>query len=270
MIAVMPFWYWILVMGMFGLATGSFVNVVAYRVPADRSLMGRSHCPNCDHVLGAVDLLPVFGWLLLRGRCRYCSQPIAWRYPAVELATGLLWAGTTYLIGMRWELPSFFWALSMTVALILTDFDTHRLPNKIVYTGTAVGSLLLAGGAALEGTADRLGWSVAGGGLYFVFMLLLALLVPGGFGFGDVKLSFVLGLFVAFQVRQPSVDALAALGSVGVSIFLSFLIGGGAAILLLVARRRGRKDQLAFGPPMIVAAWLASMWGTELLGLYLG
>lgn len=270
MLDVMPFWYWVLVMGLFGLATGSFVNVVAYRVPAGRSLMGRSHCPHCDHVLGPIDLLPVVGWLLLGARCRYCKGPIAWRYPAVELATGLLWSGATWMIGMRWELPAFLWFLSMTVALVLTDLDTHRLPNKIVYVGTTVATVLLAGGAALAGTADRLGWAFAGGLLYFVVMLALALLIPGGFGFGDVKLSFVLGLFVAFQVRQPTVDALVALGSVGVTIFLSFLVGGLAAIVLLVLRRRGRKDQLAFGPPMIVAAWCASIWGTELLDLYLG
>lgn len=270
MLASLPDWYWVMTVGLFGLATGSFLNVVAFRVPAGRSLWGRSHCPHCDHEIGPVDLLPVIGWLLLRGRCRHCSGPIAWRYPAVELATGLLWAGAAATIGIRWELLAFLWMLSMTIALILTDLDTHRLPNAIVYPGTVVATLLLVLTAFLAGTADRLGWALAGGAVYFVVMLLLALAVPGGFGFGDVKLSFSLGLFVAFQVRQPAVGALEALGSVAVSLFLSFFIGGLAAVVLLVARRRGRKDHLAFGPPMILAAWVAAVWGTELLDFYLG
>jgi leader peptidase (prepilin peptidase)/N-methyltransferase len=83
-------------------------------------------------------------------------------------------------------------------------------------------------------------------------------------------MAFLLGAFVAFQVRQSAVDALVALGSVGVAIFGAFLIGGLAAIVLLALRRRGRKDHLAFGPPMIFAAWIAAMWGTELVDLYLG
>lgn len=266
----LPIWFWPTAMGLFGLATGSFVNVVAYRIPLGRSVMGRSHCPACGHAIGPIDLLPVIGWLLLLGRCRHCRAPISWRYPAVELATGLLWAAATLLIGLRWELPAHLWALSMTVALILTDLDTHRLPNRIVYPGTMVATLLLVAGSFASTTADRLGWALAGGALYFVVMLVLALAVPGGFGFGDVKLSFLLGLFVGFQVRQPTVGALEALGSVGVSIFLSFLVGGLVAIVLLVLRRRGRKDHLAFGPPMIVAAWVATVAGTEILDLYLG
>jgi leader peptidase (prepilin peptidase)/N-methyltransferase len=270
MIDLLPAWYWVMTVGLFGLATGSFLNVVAYRVPEGRSLWGRSHCPRCDHVLGPLDLLPVVGWILLLGRCRYCSQPIAWRYPAVELATGLLWAGTAALVGASWVLPAFLWTLSVTISLVLTDIDTHRLPNPIVYTGTIVGSVLLVVGSFLDSTQGRLGWAVAGGVLYFVVMLVLALAIPGGFGFGDVKMSFLLGAFVAFQARQPAVDALVALGSVGVAIFGAFLIGGLAAIVLLALRRRGRKDHLAFGPPMIFAAWIAAMWGTELVDLYLG
>lgn len=270
MIDLLPDWYWSMTAGLFGLATGSFLNVVAYRVPIGRSLWGRSHCPRCDHVLGPVDLLPVIGWLLLRGRCRYCGGTVAWRYPAVELATGLLWAGTAWLIWPSWVLLAFLWSLSVTISLVLTDIDTHRLPNPIVYTGTVVGAVLLVGTSLLDGTADRLAWAAAGGALYFAVMLVLALVIPGGFGFGDVKMSFLLGLFVAFQVRQPSVDALISLGSVGVAIFGAFLFGGVAAIALMALRRKGRKDHLAFGPPMIFASWIAAMWGSELLVLYLG
>lgn len=270
MFDVLPGWYWVMTTGLFGLATGSFLNVVAYRVPEGRSLWGRSHCPRCNHVLGAMDLLPVVGWMLLGGRCRYCREPIAWRYPAVELATGLLWAATAALVGPQWTLVAFLWTLSVTVSLVLTDLDTHRLPNPIVYTGTAVGTVLLVVGSLLDGTQGRLGWAAAGGVLYFAVMLALALVIPGGFGFGDVKMSFLLGLFVAFQVRQSSVDALVSLGSVGVAIFSAFLIGGLAALVLLALRRRGRKDHLAFGPPMIIGAWIAAMWGTGILVLYLG
>lgn len=265
----MPLAFWAVAMGLFGLATGSFLNVVAHRIPIGTALSGRSFCPNCGHPIGWWEILPVLGWLLLLGKCRGCRQPISWRYPAVELATGLAWAGATWMIGMRWELPGFLWFISVTTALILIDLDIHRLPNKVVYPGTVVGTVLLAAGALLHGTGGRLGWALAGGVLYFVVMLVLALMVPGGFGFGDVKLSFLLGLYVAFQVRQPTLTAGVALGSVGVAIFLSFLIGGVVAIVLLVGKRRGRKDQLAFGPPMILAAWVAAIRGVELLALYL-
>lgn len=266
----LPLAFWAVAMGLFGTATGSFVNVVAHRVPLGRSLMGRSHCPACGHTIGPIEILPVVGWVILRGRCRACKGPIAWRYPAVELLTGLTWATATWFIGMRWELPAHLWFVSMTTALILTDLDTHRLPNRVVYPGTVVGTALLVGGALASGTADRLGWALLGGIVYFSFMLLLALAVPGGFGFGDVKLSFLLGLFVAFQVTEPLVGPGLALGSVGVAIFGAFFLGGLVAIGLLIARRRGRKDQLAFGPAMILASWVATLWGSDLLRAYLG
>ena len=158
----------------------------------------------------------------------------------------------------------------MTLVLISVDLDHHRLPNKIVYPGTVVGLALLLLPTLMQGELARFGWSLVAGTLAFALMLLLALLVRGGFGMGDVKLSFVLGVFVGYQVRFPPVSMFRALSATGLSIFLSFLIGGLTGLTLMALRRKRGKDHVAFGPAMILGAWIASFWGWPIMETYLG
>lgn len=244
-----------------GLVFGSFINVVAYRIPADKSIVSPpSACPSCGHPIRHRDNIPVVSWILLRGKCRDCGARISSRYPIVEVATAVLFAATVVVIGLEWVLPAYLWFAGVTLTLILTDIDVHRIPNRILYPGTVVGAVLLFGGAVLDGELDSFGRGAAGAGVYFGLFLILALVARGGFGMGDVKLALFLGLFLTYQSWH-------VLGS---GIALGVAIGGVFAIFLLVARRASRKAKFAFGPAMIVGAYAAIAFGQDLADWYLG
>lgn len=253
--------YFASVAGLFGLLIGSFLNVVAYRVPLGRSVVSPpSACPVCGNQIRSRDNIPVLSWVLLGGKCRDCGTPIPIRYPIVEAATGVLFAGTYLVVGSNWVLLAYLLFVATTVALILTDLDHKRIPNRILYPATVIAVLLLALGAAADGTLADLPRALAGGAIYFGILLVIALIARGGFGMGDVKLAFLLGTFLAFSSWE----------TLGAGIFLAFLIGGLVSLLLLVTKRKSRKDAIPFGPPLIVGAWVAVVWGRQLVDWYLG
>ena len=252
--------YFATVAGLFGLLIGSFLNVVAYRVPLSRSVVSPpSACPECGHPIRWKDNIPVVSWLLIKGRCRDCDASISARYPFVEAATGALFVGSYLVIGPVWVLPAYLLFVATTVVLVLTDLDHKRIPNRILYPATAAAVMLIAAGAAADGSMVSIPRALAGGGIYFGLLLVIALLARGGFGMGDVKLAFLLGTFLAFQ----SWDTLWS------GIFLAFLIGGVISLLLLITKRKGRKDAIPFGPPLIVGALVALVWGQQLVDWYL-
>ncbi len=244
-----------------GLLIGSFLNVVAYRVPLEMKVSSPpSACPGCGHPIRARDNVPVLSWLLLRGRCRDCGEPISVRYAVVEAGTAVSFGAVAGLIGLSWVLPAYLWFTAVSITLVLTDLDHKRIPNRILYPGTAVAAVLLAAGALLEGTPGDLGRAGAGAVGEFAFFLVVAIVARGGFGFGDVKLSFLLGGFTAFL----SWDSLL------VGVFAAFLVGGAVAVVLLILRRAGRGDAMPFGPAMVIGAAIGMFWGERLLDLYLG
>jgi leader peptidase (prepilin peptidase)/N-methyltransferase len=244
-----------------GLLIGSFLNVVAYRVPAGISVLRPpSSCPSCKHEIRPRDNVPVIGWILLRGRCRDCGAPISVRYPLVEAATAGLFAATAAIVGASWTLPAYLWFVGITVVLVLTDLDLKRIPNAILYPGTIVALVLLAAGSIVDGDLDALWRGIGGGSAYFILLLVIALLARGGFGFGDVKLAFVLGLFAAHRSWE----------SLPVAVFAAFMVGGIVSIGLLIARRAGRGDAIPFGPSLVLGAYLAIAWGDGIADWYLG
>jgi leader peptidase (prepilin peptidase)/N-methyltransferase len=244
-----------------GLAVGSFLNVVAHRVPQGHSVVRpASACPGCGAAIRSRDNVPVVSWVLLRGRCRDCGAAISLRYPLVEAGTALLFAATALVIGAQAVLPAYWWAAALAMVLTLTDLDLRRIPNRILYPGTAVAAVLLAGGALLDGELASLLRGLAGGGVYFTFLLVVALAARGGFGFGDVKLAFVVGLFLAY--RSWAVLA--------VGVFAGFLAGGLAAVVLLVAGRARRGDAIPFGPAMVAGALAAMAVGEAVAEWYVG
>ncbi len=249
------------VAAIFGLIFGSFVNVVAHRVPNDRSVISPpSACPNCEHPIRHRDNIPIASWLLLRGRCRDCGEPISARYPIVEAATAGLFVAAVLVIGIEPVLLAYLWFAGVSLTLVLTDLDVHRIPNRILYPGTVVGLLLLFAGALIDGDLTGFGRAVAGGAVYFGLFFVLALVARGGFGFGDVKLAFFLGLFLTFE----------SWGVLGAGIALGIAAGGVIAIVLLVTRRAGRKAKIPFGPAMVSGAYAALVIGQELSDWYLG
>ena len=180
------------------------------------------------------------------------------RTPLVAVVTAALFAVTPLVVDVDWTLPAYLWFVAVTVTLTLTDMDTKLIPNRILYPGTVIAVVLLFGGGLIEnGPILR---ALGGGALYFVLLFVLALIARGGFGFGDVKLAFLLGVFAAYQ----SWDTLI------VAIFAAFLLGGLVSLLLVVFRIRSRKDAIPFGPYLVLGAYVAIAWAGTISTWYLG
>jgi leader peptidase (prepilin peptidase) / N-methyltransferase len=260
--------------GLTGLAIGSFLNVVVYRVPAGMSVVRpRSACPSCGHEITARDNVPVVSWLLLRGKCRDCAEPISKRYPLVEIAGAVafaivgLWAAPAIAaapdallaVAAVLRLLAFLYLAAITVALAIIDVETHRLPNVIVLPGYLVGAVLLGTAALLSGDTGGLIRMAAGAGILFAFYFVLAFISPRGMGMGDVKLAGVLGLFLGSL----------GWGQLAVGAGAAFVLGGLFSIILLVTKRAGRKSGIPFGPWMLLGAWVGVFAGPAIAGGYL-
>ncbi len=251
-----------LLCGVLGLAIGSFLNVVVWRVPRGESVVRpASACPRCGHEIGARDNVPVLSWLLLRGRCRDCGGRISMRYPAVEAGTAALFATVGWAAGPSWALPAYLYLTAIGVALALIDLDTQRLPDALVLPSYPVTLVLLAlaswnpGGAPAWGAFSR---ALVGGVVMFAVYLLIVLLYPRGMGLGDVKLAGVLGMYLAW----------AGWGNLVVGWFAAFLLGGIVGIGLVVGRRAGRRTAIPFGPWMLLGAATGLLVGTQVSHWY--
>ncbi|MBE7194930.1 MAG: prepilin peptidase [Gordonia polyisoprenivorans] len=257
-----------------GVSIGSFLNVVAYRVPAGLSVVRpASACPGCGHAIAGRDNIPVLSWLMLRGRCRECRMRISARYPAIEILTGLAFLAVTLVVvpemltapdaasavatGIR--LVALLYLAAISIALAAIDIDVHRLPDRIVLPSIVVALVLLGASCLVENDAAAALRMVIGGAASFVFYFALAFAKPGGMGLGDVKLAGLLGLYLGcLGWAQLAVGVLAA-----------FVLGGIVGIVLLATRRVRRGGGIPFGPWMLAGAWLGIFIGVPLAGAYL-
>jgi len=250
-----------LIAGLLGLAIGSFLNVVVWRLPRGESLSHPgSHCPACGHPIRPYDNIPVVSWVLLRGRCRDCGERISVRYPLVEAGTGVAFALTAVWVGWSVLLPFALWFVAACIALLLIDVDHHRLPNNLTLSTYVVVLLGFALAAALEAQWGDFRRALLGGLAFAVFFAVIALLFPRGMGWGDAKLALSLG----------SVMAWTGWGALVVGGFGAFLLGAVWGVGAIVVGRAGRKSALPFGPFMIVAAVAAVVWGMPLAQWYAG
>jgi leader peptidase (prepilin peptidase)/N-methyltransferase len=206
----------------------------------------------------ARDNIPVLSWLLLRGRCRRCAEPISVRYPLVEIGHALLWLAMLWRFGWSLELPAYLYFASVGLALAVIDLDTKRLPNPLTLPSYLVVGVLLLVPAIVDGDWGQYlrAWGAAVA--LFVFYLLLVVIYPKGMGLGDVKLAGVLGLVLGW-LGWPEV---------GLGWFLGFLLGAVVGVSLMAIKRAGRKSKIPFGPFMLLGALLAILWGDALWSLY--
>src|SRR5436190_6205740 len=236
-----------------GLIIGSFLNVVAYRLPRGESLAHPpSHCPSCDAPIKPYDNIPVFSWLLLRGRCRNCNAPISPRYPLVEALTGVLYA---LVMWARWDDASGI-ALGIVLVTVLIpiaiiDFEHRIIPNRI--TGpAAVVAILIGVLADQDFVAEQLIAGAAAGG----FFLLAAIAYPRGMGMGDVKLAGVMGLYLG--------------RAVGLAVLVGLVAGVivGAVIMARLGATAGRKQTVPFGPFLALGGVIAIFAGDAVADAY--
>jgi leader peptidase (prepilin peptidase) / N-methyltransferase len=237
-----------------GLMAGSFATAVAHRVPRGMSIWGpRSVCPGCGTQIGARDNIPVFSWLLLRGRARCCGEPISPRYPLTELACGVLFAATA---AVYWDEPAEIAIgmvfVTMLAAITLTDLERRIIPNKILIVG-AVLCIAIAAPTDPAGLPERVIAAAAAGGLLFA----AALVYPGGMGLGDVKLAATMGLFLGRAMGPAMLAALVFASVVG---------------FWMIARHgaKARKMAIPFGPFLALGGIVGLLAGDQLLDLYLG
>jgi leader peptidase (prepilin peptidase) / N-methyltransferase len=234
-----------------GLAIGSFLNVVAARVPEKRSIVApASACMSCGHELSWAENVPVVSWLALRGRCRACGERIGWVYPAVELVTALLIAASFLAFGLSGKafVASFFVAVLVTVSA--TDLSHRIVPNVVVLPAAAV---VLVAMTVLEPSAE---WALgAFGASFFLFLAVLA--HPKGMGMGDVKLALLLGAMLGRTVP--------------VALMVAMLAALVPSVALLARHgKAARKMGIPFAPFLALGGVVALFWGDDVLDAYLG
>lgn len=268
----------------FGLAIGSFLNVVAYRVPAGIPLTRESRCPGCDAPIAWWRNVPIAGWLALRGRCADCRKPISIRYPVIELLTGVIFAGVAAGIVLVGEFGTArFWGVLVTlevfaaisVVLTLIDLDVKRLPNAVVLPGWAAIVVLLlvttlvsgaSTGSATQGSgAAGIDWwpflrALIGSAGLFLLYAAIRWISPRGMGGGDVKLAGLVGMILAWF----------GWGALAVGAFAAFLLGGLFGLALIAFGRAKRGSGIPFGPWMLAGAWVGILVGEPIWDWYVG
>ena len=237
----------------FGAIFGSFLNVVAYRLPRGESLSRpRSRCPQCQTPIKPYDNVPVLSWLALRGRCRTCRAPISARYPLVEAVTGFLCAAVVLAKGPDEDALLGLVLVLLLVPITLIDLDHRIIPNRLTLIGAVAAPAILAL-TEPDALPEHLIAAAAAGGFFLVALLAY----PRGMGMGDVKLAAMLGLFLGSAVVP--------------AIFVALVSGTlvGAAVIARKGAREGRKTAVPFGPFLAFGAVVALFWGDAMVDWYL-
>lgn len=235
----------------YGIIFGSFFNVVGLRVPKGESIVKPpSHCTVCDRNLTIVDLVPVFSYLFLKGKCRGCGTKISWIYPVMELVTGLLFAFAYVQLGFSIELFAAILFISMLVIITVSDLAYMLIPDKILM-------FFLIPLIAVRVFSPLTPWwdSIVGAVIGFGVLFLIALLSKAGMGGGDIKLFFVIGIVLG-------------LTNTLLTLFLASVIGTVIGIIVLRKAKKGRKTPIPFGPSIAIAAILAYFYGNSLVDWY--
>ncbi|MBW4077373.1 MAG: prepilin peptidase [Acidobacteria bacterium] len=246
---------------LFGLAVGSFLNVVIYRVPRHESVVSpRSACPVCAAPIRGFDNVPVLSWLLLRGRCRHCRSPISWRYPLVEATCAGLFAGAVARFGFTWVLPAYLVTLAGLLALGAIDLTQLVLPKVIVYY-----TLAIAGGLFLLATLMNHKWhqllvAALYALLWFSVFYVMNLLNPRLLGFGDVRLAPLLGLSLGWL----------GVSYVALGFFVANLVGAVLGIVLIATKRIRRDQPIPYGTFLALGTAIALFAGPQLLSPFHG
>jgi leader peptidase (prepilin peptidase)/N-methyltransferase len=262
---------WIIISALLGIAMGSFLNVCIDRLPTGESLVfPASHCASCHHRLAIKDLIPIFSYLWLRGRCRYCQTHIPRRLLWVEIGTGILFAYLYWHYGLSAELVVAAFYCCLFLVLMVIDLEHGLILNKVVYPSVAVAlviSIFLPPSkvvypdgavALLLSSLPELGivQAAIGGGIGFFLFLFIVIISRGGMGWGDVKMAALIGIVTGYLVF--------------VALFLAVILGGLVAVVLLLFKLKKRKEGIPFAPYLSLGAMITLLFGKSILNWYLG
>lgn len=260
----------LLLLFVLGLVIGSFLNSVVYRLETEQQfLSGRSFCPECKHQLAWFDLIPLASFLFLRGHCRYCKKPISWQYPLVELATGLIfascflfqfpaadfifsWPGLAFLLRLIYLLV----VSSFLIAIFIFDFKHYLIPDEFIYSAIIIGLLYQSYEIFTFGLTSSFSPLASATGAATGFAAIYLVTKRKGLGFGDVKLAFLMGLFLDFP-------------DIVVALCFAFFSGAILGIVLMLAKKKSLKSELPFGPFLVSGTFFALFFGRQAIDCYL-
>ena len=258
----------IIIFALLGIAAGSFLNVCIDRLPAGKSIAyPPSHCDSCQHRLSPKDMVPVFSYLWMRGRCRYCQAPIASRQLWIEIITGALFALIFWRLGLSAQSAITALYCCIFIIIMFIDMEHKLILNRVTYPAaiTAIAILAIDSFLPRAGILSDLTFifepsilsGAIGGALGLFFFLIVHLINPRGMGMGDVKLAGLIGLVTGFPL-------------VLVALFIGIVSGGLVAVVLLTFKIKGRKELLPYGSFLALGPIITLLWGNEILNWYLG
>jgi len=241
-----------------GLIFGSFISALSARFKKPKSMLqGRSKCPKCKHNLGFWDLFPIFSYLLLGGRCRYCKKNISLRYPLIEIFTLLIFISPAIIIPSieLYQLILYLVISIILISIFIIDLETMYIPDYLIYIGAFVALVWAVLQYVVEGQnhINLLLGTLIGGG---VFLILVVVSREKWMGSGDIGIGIILGLILAFPL-------------ILVNLFLSFFVGGIIGLLLLIFKKANRKTEVPLGPFLILGFYITYFWGQNILEWYL-
>ncbi len=253
----MIFFLWALFVFLIGVSLGSFLNCIIYRISIDEKPKGRSYCPKCKHKLSYKDLVPVFSYIFLLGKCRYCKEKISLEYLLVELLTGALFLFAYFFVGVSVELFIFFFILFFLILIFVYDVKHYIIPDFATFSLIGVSFLYLVFLAFTENDLEILFFGIFSAIGSFLFFFTIFYITKGkGMGFGDVKFVVFMGLFLGFP-------------NILIGLFISFVLGAIIGLTLIALKRKKIKSQVPFAPFLIIGTLLAYFYGKEITDFYL-
>lgn len=240
---------------LFGSIIGSFLNVCIYRIPKDKSISyPPSSCGSCDSRLKPRDLVPIFSYLFLKGKCRYCGEKVSNQYPVVEVITGLLFVFVFLKFGFTLNAIKFMVLTPLLIVIAMIDFKTEYIYTSTIIFGI-ISAIIFIVIEYFTGVIIN-PFSYLLGALSATFILATIVILTGAMGWGDVELIFFIGLFLEIKLNL-------------LNVFLSIVIGGLFAIFLMATKKKSRKESMAFGPYIAISTYIAILFGNNILNWYI-
>ncbi|NFQ08110.1 A24 family peptidase [Clostridium sp. CMCC3677] len=236
-----------------GLVIGSFLNVCIYRIPLEQSISyPPSHCASCNHKLKPIDLVPIFSYLFLKGKCRYCKEKISIIYPLVEILNSILYIIIFLNYGLSLEFFKYSILSSLLIVIGMIDYKTQDIYTSTIIFGVISSVIFIIIDYLVNKNAIS---TYILGGIIGFLALGIIVIITKGMGIGDAEITLVCGLFLGIK-------------GVIVTLFLGIIIGGIVAVIILALKLKDAKDSMAFGPCLSIGAIMYMLWGDMIINIY--